>query len=263
MSKDAQNIDSSDDESSFEDIILRLKTGWHSVLGGVSLGLVGALIFVLLVPPQYQASVVIVPARMPVGAVESLTQTAERAKQPAFYSNELVKMCDANSSAELVAKINVNQVRNTNLLSATYRAKSSTLAESCLSGIVAHIIVKQSESLAPLVQEFQDQLKTTKQQIAEIERFLSVAEVRSTSVSDAFSVMLKREDLFRLLRVYSEQRIQASPPILSPMMLLAPVHASETPVSPNLMLVIFIGLSLGLSLGLIVLFVNGKWRKNS
>jgi len=272
MNQDMRNIEPIDDEISLWELLERLKSGWKWVAGGAATGLAGAIVLAVFIPSQYEATVVVQPATigmisatttMTTTPVEPVAQTLERLKLVTFYSDDIVKACDADSAKDIADSVKVNLVRNNNLLSITYRAESATLAYACISKIVTQITQSQTTIAAPLIKELQDQQSSTKQQIDDAERFLAAGEkrVRSSPGSEEFSMLmvLKREELTKLQKLYREQRIQLTEPLTLPMKLLEPIYVPEKPVAPKKLVVIASGLTAGMLIGLLAFFANRSW----
>ncbi len=273
MNQDIRHIESVDDEINLWELMNQIKDGWQWVVGGGVAALAGAIGFVLLAPAQYEATAVVQPAT--VGAltttttttttpIEPVAQTLERLKLVTFYSDDIVKACDAVSAKDLANNVKVNLIKGNNLLSISYRAESSVLANACISKIVTQLTHSQAAIAAPLIKELQSQQVSTKQQIDDVERFLAAGEKRATSspVSGELStlMLLKRGDLTTLQKLYREQRVQLTEPLTQPIKLLEPIYAPEKPVSPKRLMVVAISLIGGLFIGLLALFVNRSWR---
>lgn len=271
MNQDIRNIEPIDDGITLWELMDQLKNGWQWLVGGGAVGLVGALGGVLLAPVQYEATVVIQPATIGMivastaTAVEPIAQTLERLKLVTFYRDDIVKACDAGSAKDLANSVKVNLIKGNNLLSISYRAGSAAQANACMSAIVAQLTQSQSAIAAPLIKELQDQQTSTRQQIDDVERFLASGEKRAASSpgSNELStlMMLKREELTKLQRLYREQRIQLTEPLTRHMKPLEPTYVPEKPVGPKKAMAVAGGVFGGLLMGLLALFVNRSWRR--
>lgn len=268
MNQDIRNAEPIDEEISLWELIDQLKHGWQWLLGGGAVGVIGAISFVFLTSPQYEASVTIQPATIGLNAattaVEPAAQTLERLKLVTFYNDDIVKTCGADSAKELAKGVKPQLIKGNNLLSISYRAGSAALAHACVSKIVAQLTQSQAAIAAPLIKELQMQQTSTKQQIDEVERFLSANEKRvassPTSNELATLLMLKRGDLSNLQRLYREQRMQMTEPLTQSMKPLEPIYVPEKPVTHKLVTVAG-GLVGGLLAGLLALFVNRSLRR--
>ena len=232
-----------------------------------------AIVLAVFIPAQYEATAVVQPATIGMivatttttTTVEPVVQTLERLKLVTFYSDEIVKACDADSAKDLANSVKVNIVKGNNLLSISYRAETAALANACMNKIVTQLTQSQTAIAAPLIKELQDQQTSTKKQIDEAELFLAAGEKRAAASpgSNELStlMMLKREDFTKLQKLYHEQRIQLTEPLTQPMKLLEPIYVPEKPVAPKKLMVIAGSLIGGMFIGLLALFANRSWRR--
>lgn len=270
MGQGMRSVGAGGDEINFWELLRQLKSGWKWLAGGGGLGLLGAFGFLIVTPAQYEATVVIQPATIGMPAVstamtvEPVTQTLERLRLVAFYTGDIVKDCQVGSAKELENNVRADLVKGNALLSISYRTKSAALANACVSRIVRHLIQSQSAISAPLVRELEEQKILTKQQMDETEQFLEMSYKRAAQ-SSALSeypilIILKREELIRLKKLYREQRTQLTEPLTKPMKILAPIYTPDNPVSPQKRRVIASGLVGGLFAGLFIFLVNCSRR---
>jgi len=260
-----------DDEISLWDIVNFLKEGWVWLSGGLIAGLIGAVGFVVVSPTQYEASAVIQPATvgMPTttmkGAeVEPVAQTLERLKLATFYTDELVKICQATNRQSLAAAIKASLVKGNALIQLNYRASSAAVAEACVNAVVGQLTQSQTTISEPLIKTLEEQLVLTKKQLTEAEGFQAQLEKRATSSADGASLLMlntlsKREEIARLQKLVVDQKVQMSPPITQPMQLLEPIYVPDRAVFPKLLPVLAGGLFGGLVLGGLVFFVRRSW----
>ena len=275
MYPDSQSSEIVDDEINLWELLEHLKNGWQWLVGGCVVGLVGAFGFVFVTPAQYEATVVIQPASIGMRVdtlgivptaltttVEPVVQTLERMKPVTFYNEDTVKACQAASAKELANSVKANLVKGNSLLSISYRATSVALANTCMDKIVESLTQSQSAIAAPLIKELEEQRASTKQQIEDAEEFLKLGEKQAAPLKELSMLMiLKRDDLMKLQKLYREQRIQLTEPLTQPMKLFAPIYVSENPVYPKKSIVLAGGLLGGLFVGLLALFVNRSWRR--
>lgn len=271
MSGNVRIAEAIDDEINIWELMEHLASGWHCLVGGIVVGLVGAIGFLGLTPPKYEAKAVIQPAT--IGAivatttttiVESVGLTLERLKRVTFYGDNLVKVCQAVSAENLMGRIKVEIVKGNDLIAVGYRADSAAVAEACIAEFVEQLAQSQATIIAPLIKELEDQRASTKRQIDDIERFLAQSGKRvalSPALNNPVFLMSKQEELMKLQKLYREQRIQLTEPLTRPWKLLAPIYAPEVAVSPKKLITVIGGLVGGLFAGVLALFVNRSWRR--
>ena len=223
-----------DNEISLLDIVDFLKGGWRWLASGLLLGLACAIGYLVVTPKVYDATAILQPATvgMPTttttttttmkGAeVEPVAQTLERLKLPTFYTDEVVKACDAASIQALAASVNASQVKGNSLIQVAYRAPSVSVAETCVNAVIAQLIKSQDTAAAPLIGALEEQLQATQRQLSEAEIFQSQLEKRALAVSDSASLLVlalsKRENVVRLQKLVGEQKVLLTAPATQPM----------------------------------------------
>lgn len=251
------------------------------------LGLAGALGFILIVPPQHEATAVIQPATVGMATsqgvtstkgaeVESVAQTLERLKMPTFYSEALLNACDvknlANPRQTLATAVKPTLIKGNSLIQISYRAVSPALAEACVAAVVTQLSKVQAALAEPLIKTLEEQRKLTKQQLDESERFQVQIEKRAMSMdpSDAkFSqsmlmlnaALSKREEISKLRKLYTEQSLQLAEPLTQSAKLFEPIYSPDRAVFPKKTLTALGGLVGGLFAGVLLLFVNRSWHR--
>ena len=268
--ENARIVEATDDEINIWELMGHLKSGWHWLAGGCAVGLLGATGFLMLVPAKYEVTAVVQPATIGMivatttttTTVEPVAQTIERLKLVTFYGDDTVKVCQAGSAKDLAEGVKVSIVKGNNLVSLAHRADSVALAEACMAKIVGQLSQSQIDIATPLIKELEDQRASTKQQIDDAESFLVQHEKGlSSAPTGSVLLMLKREELMKLQKLYREQRIQLTEPLTQPMKLLEPIYAPERAVFPKKLLTVAGGFIGGLFLGLLALFINRGWRR--
>jgi len=261
-----------EDEISIWDVVNFMKDGWRWLAGGLLLGLVCAIGYLIVTPKVYDATAILQPATvgLPIttttmkGAeVEPVAQTLERLKLPTFYNDEVVKACQASSMQALASSVNPSQVKGNSLIQVAYRASTVSVAEACVNAVIAHLIKSQAAAAAPLIKALEEQLQATQRQLNEAELFQTQLEKRALAVSDSASLLVlalsKRENVVRLQKLVGEQKVLLSAPVTQPMQLLEPIHAPEKPVLPKKLPALAGGLFGGLVLGGLAFFVRRSW----
>jgi uncharacterized protein involved in exopolysaccharide biosynthesis len=269
MSEDRlRNNEVVDDEINIWELIERLKSGWYWLVSGSAIGLIGAIGFLIFIPEKYEAIAVIQPATVGMvvattttTTIEPIAQTLERLKLVTFYSNDLVKTCQALSAKNLTNDVKA-KTKSNNLLSISYRAHSPHVAEACVANIVIKLTQSQANIGAPLLRELESQQALTKGQIDDIERLLAHTKKREFSFGSNEMVLLLilKDELNKLQRLHREQRIQLSEPLTRPMRLLEPIDVQERAVK---LIACIVGLISGLLGGLLALFIARSWRHYS
>lgn len=263
-----------DDEISLWDMVSFLKEGWRWLVGGVALGLVAAVAFVLFAPTQYEATAVLQPATVGLpttttttkGAeVEPAAQTLERLKMPTFFTQELVQVCQVPPAQALAAGLKSSQLKGGSLIQISFRAPSVAVAQACVAAVVVQLAKSQAEIASPIIKALEEQLAVTRQRLSEAEAFQVQLEKRAGSANMS-SLLLwralgKGEEVARLQKQLLEQSVQLSAPVTQPLQLLEPISAPEDAVFPKKTAAIVGGLIGGFVAGLLALFVSRSRRR--
>ncbi|MGV1017866.1 MAG: Wzz/FepE/Etk N-terminal domain-containing protein [Fluviibacter phosphoraccumulans] len=287
MPNDVTPLNTEEEGLNLWELLDAVKSGWYWLVGGAVLGLAGALGFILIVPPQHEATAVIQPATVGMATsqgvtstkgaeVESVAQTLERLKMPTFYSEALLNACGvknlANPRQTLATAVKPTLIKGNSLIQISYRAVSPALAEACVAAVVTQLSKVQAALAEPLIKTLEEQRKLTKQQLDESERFQVQIEKRAMSMdpSDAkFSqsmlmlnaALSKREEISKLRKLYTEQSLQLAEPLTQSAKLFEPIYSPDRAVFPKKTLTALGGLVGGLFAGVLLLFVNRSWHR--
>lgn len=268
------NADQADDEISLWDIVNFLKEGWLWLVGGLALGLVGAVVFLLITPKQYEAQALFQGAKVLGAELESSAQLIERLKFPTFYGSEQISACGITAAEPMVAlakKIKPMVLKGTNILQVSFSAPESKNAVACLNAVMERVIHGQNQLSAASLENAKRQLELTKGQLADAERLQLMLEKRSMGSLDAadtkFSqtVLListsisKKDQIAGLRKSVLDQMANLESPATRSAELVAPIYAPENAVFPKKLPVLAGGLFGGLVLGGLVLFVRRSW----
>ena len=268
------NEPQNDDEISIWDVVNFLKEGWRWLAGGLLLGLVCALAYVLVMPKKYEAQALFQGAKVLGSDLEATQQLIERLKFPTFYTPDQLKACDIpadNPAVVLAKRINPVLLKGTNILQVTYQARSSEMAVQCLDAVMDRVIDSQNQQSSAALESAKRQLQETKSQLAEVERIQSVLDKRSMGSLDAadakfsqtvllMSASLSKKDQIATLRKsILEQMASIEPPATRPAQLIEPIYAPSAEVSPKKLPALVGGLVGGLVLGGLVFFVRRSW----
>lgn len=265
---------SDDDEINLWDLFDQVKSGWRWWVAGACLGLAGAFGYLFVVPSHYEATAVVQPATIGSGGmgkapVEPITQTLERLKLATFYTDDAAKSCQADQARDLTTSIKSSVIKGNTLLMLKFRSKSAVVAKNCLTKVVDLLAAAQDKDALPLMKEMQEQTALTQKQIIEIEKFLAQYDknlARTTETNDMTSLQFlnaesKREELLKLQKIFSDQRIRLTVPLTRRLALLEDVYMSDKPVFPKKTMTVLGGLAGGFFAGLLALFIRLSWKR--
>lgn len=263
-----------DDEIDLWELFEQFKSGWLWWVAGACIGLAGAIGYLFVVPPQYEATAVVQPATIGSGGlgkapVEPITQTLERLRLTSFYTNDAVKTCQVDHAKDLTTDIKSSVIKGNTLLMLKFRAESVAVAESCLTEVVDLLVASQDKAALPLIKELQQQRALTQKQIIELEKFLAQYDkslTQTAATDDIISLLFltaesKREELLKLQKLYNDQRTMLTEPLTQRLSVLEDIYTSDKPVFPKKSLTVLGGLMGGFFVGLLALFIHRSWRR--
>lgn len=263
---------------------LRINWRWY-VVGSLIGALVGFLLF-WVVPPKYEASVVIQPARVgsitggfanPVvqgNELESAAFMVERFKQPGFFSESMRQRCQVAYTSgyqkemanDLSASIVKLQNQPMSLAKLSWKAATPEIAQDCILAIVEAITEVQNSIAGPVVSSLIRQREISQREVnlylaelAKIDRQESRREPAQTAfnqivIADKAAQNL-RESLALARKQLAEEDAQLTAPYTQKVLTLAPVYASQ---DPTIAFKSAVGLSalLGMLFGICALLVR-------
>lgn len=288
MPNDVPPLKVDDHDLSLWKLLEAVKSAWHFLVGGALVGLAGALGFVLLMPSQYEGTAVIQPATigsvsttgvsMKGAEVESVSQTLEHLKMPMFYTDDVLKACDVllieNPRQALAAAVKSSMIKGNSLIRISYRANSHAIAKSCVGAVAAQLATTQAVLAEPIIKTLEEQRKLTKQQLDDAELFQRQIEksAMAMSPSDAkFSqamlmlnaALSKREEIFKLSKLYADQSVALAAPLTQSAKLFEPIYAPDNAVFPQKAMVASVGGLGGLVLGGLVFFLRRNYPRKA
>ena len=265
-----------DDEINLWELFEQIKSGWLWWVAGACLGLAGAIGYLFVVSPQYEATAVVQPATIGVASsggltkapVEPVVQTLERLKLPTFYTNDTVMSCQVYHAKDLTTDINSRVIKGNSLLMLKFRAESVAVAESCLTKVVDLLAASLDKAASPLIKELQEQRALNQKQINELEKFLAQYDknlAKTNATNDMTSLLFlnadsKRGELLKLQKLYNDQRALLAEPLTQRLSVLEDIYTSDRPVFPKKLITVLGGLMGGFFVGLLALFIHRSWR---
>jgi len=266
------------------EILHMLRIHWRWPIVGALCGAFISFLIYTVLPPKFEATVVISPAR--VGSLllhtigHSLVQGSEpepaalmieRFKQPSFYSATIRERCNVrdepNYQVHMANNLNVNMIKLPNptlqslsLVKLSWYADSPVTAYDCLTAIVQAVTEVQNTIAAPVVAKLAAQKKITQDLLNLYISNLANFETKNSSNKDAstnnFNQLViadkaaqnLRESLSTIRKQLGEEEAQLSEPYTQPVKTLEEIYTSSLPVI-TAKVAILIGLLAGLFLG--------------
>lgn len=254
------NMQPMTDDISTRDIADILRRRWSGVLFSCLAGLLGAIVYIVITPSQYEASWDLQMAQllgntgknMGFSNSEEPGSLIERLRLQTTYPNQVLQSCrigkEAGVGQYLNGMLKVILVKNApSTVTMKLRANSPDIARSCALAIVGMIAQQQKGIIEERMTATRERLAAYQQALEEEEQ--SFAKLRINNSASNLAYLLRLEKLNLLL----ERTDQLEQDILMsqkyPAKLLAPIYVSNEPVSPRVGLIIAAGLLIGLISG--------------
>ena len=272
------------------EVVAYLKVYWRFYVFGGIFGAVLGIILFLMLPPKYEASVVIQPAR--IGSIiagasaSTVTQgnepepaalMIERLKVPSFFGDDIRQRCQMSNESgyqkAMVSDLSASVVKLPNptlqslsMAKLTWKAVSPEVAEDCIGAIIAQLAAAQDKIIAPAVATLTAQKEITKQQLqlylAELEKVGKSKNV-DVSAQSAFSQIViadkaaqnLRESVATVRKQLAEEEAQLSAPYTQSLSKLEPIYASREPTI-TFKVALSLGALIGMLLGVCALLIR-------
>lgn len=193
------NVSKSDESSgtgeiSLYDLWQLLTEGWHWIIGGAIVGLIAAATYLLLVPPQYEATALIQIGqiaqfgqtgqsqasmgqfgRVSLVPVEPQIRVLERILQPSFKTSVLNKLGwgPEPRAALYFSSFKAAPAKSAELIELKMMAFSRDDAERAISGTIGQLAAAQRIISKPAIERLQSQLTEISTEITEMKRTLT------------------------------------------------------------------------------------------
>ena len=261
-------------EISVLDILGFLKNSWGIIISFGVLGLVGALGYLLVTPPMYEAVAVIRMAQIsqlnpanPFGTnVEDPSSLIGRMKFPTNYTDSVVTGCgfqDKPQAALALSKATQLSIPKgvANTVELKVIAPTQQLATDCAEAIFMQIVRMQEEFSKVFVEEAKIKLALDNERIEAARKLIARADKSGSALSATY--LSARDELTYFLTDRDKMLDMINSVKTRGSRLDSPIYASETPVFPKRVKSLTAGLMTGLMLGLLLALGRKFWRQSS
>ena len=259
----SQQNDPGDSEISFVDILCFLKSAWKTIAAFAVLGLIGAITYLVVTPPMYEASAQIRMAQIsqvnpanPFGTnVEDPISLIARMQFPTNYSEQVIRSCgyqDRPQAALALSKAVKLAIPKgvANTVELKILAPSQQFAASCAQAIFTQINRMQEEFSQVFVEEAKLKLAADNERIEAARKLIARADQSGSAMSAAY---LSARDELSYFLTDREKMLDLINSVKSRGTRLdAPIYASDKPVSPKKAISLAAGLLGGLFLGMLI-----------
>ncbi|CAN1494021.1 Polysaccharide chain length determinant N-terminal domain containing protein [Burkholderiaceae bacterium] len=266
--------DLSESEISLADVIEFLQESWKTIAVFTVLGIAGAVLFIWVIPKQYEASAQIKMAQIanvnnnnnisPLGInIEEPQALISRMALPTSYPSEAVALCgladQKDAEVVLASKVKLSTPKGVGgTVDLKIRNTSKDTAKACTNAIYQLIKSTQAQLIAPYIDEASKKLRIEEDRLSRATQVIAKADKSGVAVSAAY--LATRDEIRYLLdQISSLANIIASNESRSAH-LTAPIYVKDQPVFPQKHNSLLVGLLLGGFLGL-VLALARKWYR--
>lgn len=269
MSNNTKNQHKENDIS-FNDIVKFVIKFWKKLVFSSLLGILGALVFISVVPNQYEAiaQIQMMQIRVVNNAerytylntnVEDSALLMARMRLPSSYTKEEIEVCGFQNSKltpdVLTNKINLSQVKGVaSTVELRIRANTRDQALKCAEVIYENIRRTQKEIVKPylrginsILNDYQDQLKDIQIKMAKLNKEEQI--LSSSNMINYENIRyLKQESGILNTLIKSNEKQTAK--------LIAPIYSQENPISPKPKIALVLGLIAGFLAGLLYILIK-------
>ncbi len=238
------------------------------ILTAVALGFLVAIIIVVVTPKSFEAKWQMNMAQVVVNNSsnsnsEEPAALIQRLRSNLTYPSEVLDVCDKSGEDEIEGylgkSLQVQTVKNVpNAAEFKLRATSVEQVKACSNAIVAMVIAQQREIINERLAGKQEQLAQYQQSLKDEMRQLE--RLKKTELGNfGYLAMLDKLTWLRARIDGLQEELFLSQKY--PAKLNVPIQVSRKPVSPNVPLVLVLGLLLGVMTGLLYAIGREGWHK--
>ena len=270
-----------DEELSLIDIIDFIQESWKTIAGFTVLGIAGAVLFLWVVPKQYEASAQIKMAQIanvnnnnnnnnnninPLGInIEEPQALIARMALPTSYPKETIALCgltgQKDPEALIAKKVKLSIPKGVGgTADLKIRDASKEIAIACTNAVYQLIKMSQAKLVAPYIDEASKKLKIEEERLGRATQVIAKADKSGAAVSAAY--LATRDEIRYLLDQISNLQNIVSGNESRAAHLTAPIYLKEEPVFPKKPQSFLAGLLLGGFLGL-KLSLARKWYRSN
>ena len=274
-------------------IFVQLKDGWRSLVGGLALGLLGAVVALYVVSNEYVAVAVVQVGQIgqvgPVAQVglvgpvsftpaEQPAQAVERMKSSAFQFSVAKALGDqrwlaALQNGDKSTTLDVASPKAAlNLIDLKAKADSPEAANRIVNAAIEELAKRHSEIVQSAFERLTLEADLARERIkraeSELERLnklasgVGVKDERFTQMSLITDLRVRKEaEIFQQRQMLSALVGALTPPNTQRAMAIEEVFISDKPVSPKKGLLLTLGLVGGFMVGVMWVLVSGAWQQ--
>lgn len=256
------------DEISLIDILRFLKSAYKTILIFGVFGIAASIAYLVITPKQYEATSQIVMAQIgatnnnnnnnnisPLGInIEEPALMIARLSSPTSFTPTELAACGfegkLDGATALAKTIKLAPAGVPNVVELKTFGNSPEAAKDCANAIVDFTKKTQAQILAPYIEEAKIKLADDEQRISRAKELVSRSDKGGSAMSAAYlstrdEIRYLLDEMTGLKNILASSQNRAT-------RLVAPIYASDTPISPKKRNVLAAGLFEGLLLGLLI-----------
>ena len=254
-----------DSEISLIDILGFLKSAYKTILIFGVFGIAASIAYLVITPKQYEATSQIVMAQIgatnnnnisPLGiSIEEPALMIARLSSPTSFTPTELAACGfegkLDGATALAKTIKLAPAKGVpNVVELKTFGNSPEAAKDCTNAIVDFTKKTQAQILAPYIEEAKIKLADDEQRISRAKELVSRSDKGGSAMSAAYlstrdEIRYLLDEMTGLKNILASNQNRAT-------RLVAPIYASDTPISPKKRNVLAAGLFGGLLLGLLI-----------
>ena len=258
------DLASEQEEISLLDILRFLKSAYKVILVFGALGITLSIAYLAITPKQYEATAQIAMAQIgtantninPLGTnIEEPALLVSRMSLPTSYTPQTIAACgvddSGNAGAILSKSIKLAPAKGVaNVVELKTFGPSQEVALSCANAIFELIKTTQSQILLPYIDEAKSKIADDEVRMAKARDLVAKADKSGSVMSAAYlstrdEIRYYLDEITALKNVVTSNQNRATH-------LIAPIYASDLPISPKKRMALASGLFVGLFLGLLI-----------
>lgn len=260
----AQTSHDDQGEISLADILRFLGSAWKSIAITGTLGLAAAVTYLAVTPKQFEATAQITMAQIgaannnlnPLGInIEEPALLIARFSSPTSFTPEVLEACgyqDEPDAGQLLSKsIKLATPKGVaSVVDLKTFGPSPQAAKACAQSLFELIKSTQAQIVAPYIEEAKAKLADDEERLARTKNLVAKADKSGQAMSASYlstrdEIRFLLDEITALKNVVSSNQNRAT-------RLVAPIYASDTPISPKKRMALAGGLFGGLFLGLLL-----------
>jgi LPS O-antigen subunit length determinant protein (WzzB/FepE family) len=255
-------------EISLLDILRFLKSAWRTIAIAGLVGIALSIAYLAITPKQYEATAQIAMAQIgaannnnnnnlnPLGInIEEPALLIARLSSPTSFDPKEIAACGfegkPDAAAALVKAIKIAPAKGVpNVVELKTYGPSPAAAQGCADAIFVFIKKSQGNIIAPYIEEAKIRLLDDEQRIERARQLVSRSDKGGSAISAAYlstrdEIRYLLDEMTGLKNILASNQNRAT-------RLIAPIYASDVPISPKKRITLAAGLFAGLFLGLLI-----------